>query len=317
MFYSNVTSLSKLAKEHIGGISSQYQMIGLNETHNQEHQGRSEKKWWDKMGFKTSMAPAMRTEKTVTGTSGGLSLAMTKKMTSYSAQVLENNPKLLRERSKRYWVARYLRWTQRNLLVIVVYLPPGEDHGTDRQETLEELGETIKAHKGAYLVVGDWNQEVQGLVESGFPNFVKGTVINPKEKTCTQGGGTEIDYCLVSAELAESVQVKVKEGKVPWGPHLGIEVYIDASYFENTFLEWLPIQELPKDKGAHNTGGGAKSTLGRPHREGCRSSRRCLRNTTKRTSAATTRDSPREPRDTSSTPQGKEKARKATWGGEE
>ena len=117
-------------------------------------------------------------------------------------------------------MARHIRWAQRNLLVAVVYLPPGGDNAAAKQETLGDLGATLRAHKGPYLVAGEWNQSVQELEETGFPSFVEGTIIHPRAKTCTQGSGTEIDYCIASNDAAGAISVGRTPGRGRGDPTL-------------------------------------------------------------------------------------------------
>eukprot|EP00959_Pyramimonas_sp_CCMP1952_P188559 3943356-Pyramimonas_sp.AAC.1 len=59
-----------------------------------------------------------------------------------------------------------------------------------------------------WMLVGDFNIEVETMWLSGYPQSVHARVLAPVgvDFTCSQGSGAMIDYALVSEDLAPFVQ---------------------------------------------------------------------------------------------------------------
>ena len=142
--------------------------------------------------------------------------------------------------SRRYWVARYIRTTGRDLLLIVLYLPPGPHHEDTSNNTLQYVGLLIKHTRCPFLILGDWNQTPEELSETGFPNFVNSTFIHTNDTACTQGKGTNIDYGLCDHRIAHTIKLTT-DREVPWSPHLGLNGAIHIQGLEDTYPTWGTI----------------------------------------------------------------------------
>ena len=75
----------------------------------------------------------------------------------------------------------------RDLLVLTVYLPPGDYFQRASRGAPQDLGTVVKRVRGLWCVVGDWNMRPAALAESGFPAFTDGVIVAGDEVTCRQG----------------------------------------------------------------------------------------------------------------------------------
>lgn len=56
--------------------------------------------------------------------------------------------------------------------------------------------------------MGDWNMTPEEMAASGFPTFIRVTIVHTGGITCRQGRGTIIDYAVVHHEIAGATKVK-------------------------------------------------------------------------------------------------------------
>ena len=111
-----------------------------------------------------------------------------------------------------------MRVAGRDVLLLAVYIPPGDLHAQARRDTYQDLALLIKHVRGSWGMAGDWIRSPEEMAASGFPAFVQGSIITAgEEHTCRQGCGSTIDYAIVNCELASAVSASIDKGS-PWGP---------------------------------------------------------------------------------------------------
>ena len=241
-YYANVSKWSMKAKEFFGNQWAEAHFLAGVETHKEGKAHNLLLKQVDRMGFRTVGRPAVPTNRSEYGNSGGNFVATSRGVASYGCGPLDKAKIFGPPPHKRCWSARFIRAGQRDILVGVVYLPPGEENQDRRADAINELGNLVRSVKGSWLIVGDWNLSPENLAASGFPNFVKGTIVHTGETTCRQGQGTNIDYALVHHEMAEATKVEVVSN-VPWGPHKGIKVEIHFEVLNQMTSQWLAAKD--------------------------------------------------------------------------
>jgi hypothetical protein len=170
---------------------------------------------------------------------------------SYSLGPADTLAHFVTQTSERYWCGRSVRIAGRDILILAVYLPPGDEHTQARQDTLQDLASLLRHIRGCWVVVGDFNQHPEELAATGFLTFVQGTAVATHEPTCRQGGGSIIDYAIVQASLAPAVSIE-RDLDSPWGPHYGLRVRIQTPKlddFVHTWSEARPFRATEGDQG--------------------------------------------------------------------
>ena len=146
-------------------------------------------------------------------------MAISKALASYGLGPLERLPEYCCREEARYWSGRSVRIAGRDILLVVLYLPPGEQYAQVRRDTMQDLALLIKSSRGCWAIVGDWNQSPEALAATGFATFLQGTILTAGSRaTCRQGKGSVIDYAVVNHGLAGAVAVELDED-TPWSPH--------------------------------------------------------------------------------------------------
>ena len=112
-----------------------------------------------------------------------------------------------------------------DLFVATVYLKSGE--GFQSQVNSAVLGRLIpflKSVRGAYFVAGDFNEDLDVLVETSLADEAGGGWIGPGGLTLTAGG--QIDFALVSKALLPVVTVQL-DWATPFRPHAALRWSLD------------------------------------------------------------------------------------------
>ena len=91
---------------------------------------------------------------------------------------------------------------------------------------LQSLGAFIRRLKVPVAVIGDWNVPSDVLLQSQWAELLDLEVVHPTdlELTCTTGGGSAIDYMLISRPLRRSVESFTRAKQSPWAPHIALSL---------------------------------------------------------------------------------------------
>ena len=92
-----------------------------------------------KWGYRCSGQPALRTYRSDGGTSGGSLVAVSRSLASYGMGPLDNLEGFCCRPEARYWSGRTMRVAGRDVLLLAVYIPPGDLHAQARQDTYQDL----------------------------------------------------------------------------------------------------------------------------------------------------------------------------------
>ena len=109
--------------------------------------------------------------------------------------------------------------------LISVYLISCEGMSERNRGILLDLARLIKAIRGPWVVMGDWNMPPEVLEAAGWVGEVEGKIVSPKLPTCK---GSVIDYFVVDRRLMHAVlYVKRLEG---FGlvPHYPVRMALSA-----------------------------------------------------------------------------------------
>ena len=192
VYYANVTAWSEKAQSY-AEHEVQCDALAFVETHLPEKEymtwkGRMTKRW----GLRVSGRAAVPTLRSELGTSGGCLMAVSKALASYSLGPLDGMEGFCRPLAK-FWCGRSVRLVGRDLLLLTVYLPPGERYMQIRQDTMQDLALLVQHCRGCWAIIGDWNTSPEDLSASGFVTFLQGTIVTAGAgATCRQGRGTVI-----------------------------------------------------------------------------------------------------------------------------
>ena len=243
MYYANVSSWSPKAREYVEQkVQADCDVMAFVETH---LRGRDLIDWKNrirKWGHRVSDAEAMRTDRSEKGTSGGCLVATSSSLASYGLGPL-GSLAFNRGDGEKYWTGRSVRLAGRDLLVVTVYLPPGDYHQQARQDTLQDIGLLVRHVRGLWLVVGDWNMSPEDLTSTGFVAFVGAAVVCSPGNTCRQGKGSKIDFILADQALAGSINATVDQ-EVPWSPHYGLRITIHVERLDDKIRTWRRVQPI-------------------------------------------------------------------------
>lgn len=107
-----------------------------------------------------------------------------------------------------------------------LYLPPAESGALTEEATrrLHRAGLVLEALGIPYIVGADWNVPPPVLEASGWPRRAKVVIIAGGQPMCATG--RELDYYVVSSDLAQAVTHVEVVHDAPWRPHLGVRLTI-------------------------------------------------------------------------------------------
>jgi hypothetical protein len=222
-YLANYTAWSQKCKEYLFDMQKVDIHIGI-EHHIPEKGIKQARKEWRKQGFRLSPTPAHPTGRSAAGTTGGVWVAASSHLNSYS---LWQQQKLCTFRkANRQWSSHMVRAGHSNILFIGVYLEPGAEAEKDNIDTLADIADIVSSTKCSYIIAGDWNRTPAELAAAGWPHFIGGSIVTAGDQyTCKSGSMRQIDYLVVSASLASEVTAELDNGS-PWSPHIGIKINI-------------------------------------------------------------------------------------------
>ena len=107
------------------------------------------------------------------------------------------------------------------IALLAVYLQDGVGIMGNR-DLLSEIGRSIGDTR-LWIAAGDWNCEPQDLLESGWLDMVKGTIVEQEHDcTYTNGSARELDFFVVSEELAPALRGTGFDLAAGWRPHAAV-----------------------------------------------------------------------------------------------
>ncbi len=142
------------------------------------------------------------------------------------------------------WTARQIRTRGTTLLIVVLYLAPGQGLAGSNLVTLTEVGTYIRGMGLPYVLMGDYNMEVEELNILLMERFLKGTWVHPERPV--PGGHRPIDLVLVANTLAAGAQLTWDDGG-PWAaPHSGLMLTLNLqACHQLTQLLHQPLKIVP------------------------------------------------------------------------
>eukprot|EP00959_Pyramimonas_sp_CCMP1952_P092906 1944074-Pyramimonas_sp.AAC.2 len=127
------------------------------------------------------------------------------------------------------WVGRNVRFKGLEITFVAVYLNDSEGVVGTNGLILEELAGYLLTVAKHYIVMADWNMTPKDLWDSGWPSFVRGSIVTPPgEFTNAGGSGRVLDFGVVSEHLTSLVTLAL-DFQGPWAPHLGVFGKLDLS----------------------------------------------------------------------------------------
>ena len=113
-----------------------------------------------------------------------------------------------------------------DLFIVTVYLKSGEGFQSEANAAL--LGHLIpflRSVQGIYFAAGDYNEDLQTLIDTRVAAEAKGTWVGPGCPTLTGGG--QIDFALVSRSLGPVTTVSL-DWATPFKPHAALRWQLDV-----------------------------------------------------------------------------------------
>ena len=104
------------------------------------------------------------------------------------------------------------------VLCVSIYLVTGSGLGAESKLILGELGEYLQSVQVPFVPGGDWNCDPAALEEWGWLQKIGGMLVSCGQNTCRIGEGSEIDYFVVSTDLASRVKQRQRLQSAP-APH--------------------------------------------------------------------------------------------------
>ena len=101
-------------------------------------------------------------------------------------------------------------------------------------ENIQKLGvitQLIGCYSLPYVILADWNVPPEILRRSGWLEAVAGDIIlaDNADITCRGGGGTCIDYAVISHNMHGFIGGFYLDCDSPWLPHVGLRLVLKGS----------------------------------------------------------------------------------------
>ena len=124
-------------------------------------------------------------------------------------------------------------WLRHDVQIEVgqIYLEDSVGLNEDNRSRLVRARQYLQMRGNPFILAGDYNMSPTKLAEGGIPDMFGATIRAPTnvQATCLQGSGTMDDYVLVSNNINDAVLAVLASRECPWGPHLGIRIFIHRS----------------------------------------------------------------------------------------
>ena len=117
----------------------------------------------------------------------------------------------------------------KGFLAVAVYLQDGALLGGRNATLLRNLAGVLNGCGMRWVCAGDWNIPPEVLAGSGFLSLVKGRIVAAGTPTCASGGGTEIDYFVISQSFAGDAGSAAVCYSIGTAPHWPVELSIKSS----------------------------------------------------------------------------------------
>lgn len=139
-----MTKWSLRAKEFYQSNWAEAHFMKGVETHKEGKAHTNILKQIDKMGFNIVGRPAVATGKSEEGNSGENFVATNRSIASYGLGPLDKNGQFTTPHDKRCWIGRFIRTSQKDIMIGSVYLPPGEENQDRRANAINKLGTLVR-----------------------------------------------------------------------------------------------------------------------------------------------------------------------------
>ena len=125
------------------------------------------------------------------------------------------------------WSAITIRARGMDVLLVALYLTSGDAKSRENYTKFEQVTRLVKAVGSPFIIIGDFNQTPDQLIEWGVLTPMAGHVLAPRAAlTCTSGTGRLIDYVVCSKSLLPVLHLQTEEN-VPWKPHVGLRLRLN------------------------------------------------------------------------------------------
>jgi len=222
IYYANYTEWGPKAASYLNTTTMrQYHVHVGVETHLRGNALSRARRDRNKYGYRSFVCPAEPTGRG--GTHGGTWILVQRSLDSHASlpgsQVVGGVPQLIGD----MWSAAVVRMQGFDLVLVSLYMDDGLGASGANIDRLNSLATFLLQLKVPYIVLGDWNMEPPELHLVRWPQYIRGTVVQPRGVaiTCTTGKGRLLDYAVVSSSLAPYFSLE-PDMDSPWAPHQGL-----------------------------------------------------------------------------------------------
>ena len=127
-----------------------------------------------------------------------------------------------------------------NVIIMAAYC-----RGGDYTRALRQAAEITRNGASPFMILADWNVVPAALEEDELLNMMDAEAIRPAAITCHQGAGRTIDYVVISRKLAPHLQSIEVITEVPWSPHDGLKVRLNADPLSFMTSSFRRPRQLP------------------------------------------------------------------------
>ena len=225
VFYGNVTSMSKKAKQYLAALKDDMWFAG--ETHiNQAATTEACDEWT--YGWDVTAAPAQDSSTSATGTYGGVMAAGRKHLCTQRLNgdlVMSGNPRSWDRAETRDLAGRTAQLRGIDVIILGGYARDG-----DWRSQIEAVASVTRNGSLPFIWLSDFNDAPDTLREEPWYDWLAAEVIVPdKHITCHAGSGSLIDFGIASRCLVPYIAEFTVVTDVPWGPHDGLRLRLHRS----------------------------------------------------------------------------------------
>ena len=134
-----------------------------------------------------------------------------------------------------------------DLFIVTVYLKSGEGFQSEANAALlGHLDPCLRSVQGIYFAAGDYNEDLQTLIDTRVAAEAKGTWVGPGCPTLTGGG--QIDFALVSRSLGPVTTVSL-DWATPFKPHAALRWQLDVGALSTSvpqLCSFRPMEPNPR-----------------------------------------------------------------------